>query len=269
MNAISKKLAISAAALASCLAANAAMAAPLALAAGASGTVPNYDGRTPTTTTVISAACGYDAGGPCTTGTTLAALETTAGLGLLFSPGGFLEVAATTALNPYGSNDVTLAFLLAGQDFNSDLISSVTVSSFAGWNTSVEACGPVFGGSNVSGCTVGSAGTATRSSAITDGGNALTFTNLAVIHVIPYAYSPAYIIYTNASTSNLGDPSNFVINFTNHTSMSFAGLGLVTPPPTSAPEIDPATAAAGLMLLFGGLLVLRGRQPAKRLTAAA
>ncbi|HUX72663.1 MAG TPA: nidogen-like domain-containing protein [Steroidobacteraceae bacterium] len=46
-------------------------------------------------------------------------------------------------------------------------------------------------------------------------------------------------------------------------------VGPPPPPPTSAPEIDPATAAAGLMLLFGGLLVLRGRQPAKRLTAAA
>lgn len=36
-----------------------------------------------------------------------------------------------------------------------------------------------------------------------------------------------------------------------------------TPPGTtvSAPEIDPASAASGLSLLVGGVLVLRGRKP--------
>jgi len=43
-------------------------------------------------------------------------------------------------------------------------------------------------------------------------------------------------------------------------------LGLITicppsnPPPVQAPEIDPASAMAGLTMLAGGLAVLRGRR---------
>lgn len=48
-------------------------------------------------------------------------------------------------------------------------------------------------------------------------------------------------------------------------------VGTLTPefttPPTTAPEIDPASAASGLMLLLGSLLVLRGRRPPNRVTA--
>jgi hypothetical protein len=39
--------------------------------------------------------------------------------------------------------------------------------------------------------------------------------------------------------------------------------------PTQAPEIDPTSAASGLTLLLGGLLVLRGRRPMKLDSAAA
>lgn len=40
------------------------------------------------------------------------------------------------------------------------------------------------------------------------------------------------------------------------------GGGSTPPPPTvTAPEIDPASAASGLALLVGGVLVLRGRKP--------
>jgi hypothetical protein len=44
-------------------------------------------------------------------------------------------------------------------------------------------------------------------------------------------------------------------------------VGTLTPvltttiPPIAAPEIDPASAASGLTLLLGSLLVLRGRRP--------
>jgi len=39
------------------------------------------------------------------------------------------------------------------------------------------------------------------------------------------------------------------------------------PPPASTPEIDPAAATSGLMLLLGGLAVLRGRRPVYRAAA--
>jgi len=43
----------------------------------------------------------------------------------------------------------------------------------------------------------------------------------------------------------------------------------VPPPPTSAPEIDPATAAGGLALLLGSLMVLLGRRGIKLESSAA
>ena len=39
---------------------------------------------------------------------------------------------------------------------------------------------------------------------------------------------------------------------------------LVVSPPMTAPEIDPASIASGLTLLFGGLAVLRGRRKPPR-----
>jgi hypothetical protein len=43
--------------------------------------------------------------------------------------------------------------------------------------------------------------------------------------------------------------------------------GVTTSPPPSAPEIDPASAASGLMLLLGGIAVLRGRRRIDRAAA--
>jgi len=42
--------------------------------------------------------------------------------------------------------------------------------------------------------------------------------------------------------------------------VSGASINQVIPPPTAAPEIDPTSAASGLTLLMGGLVVLRGRK---------
>jgi hypothetical protein len=50
---------------------------------------------------------------------------------------------------------------------------------------------------------------------------------------------------------------------------SINSTGVTTgPPPVKSPEIDPATATSGLMLLLGGLAVLRGRRPVHRSAAA-
>jgi hypothetical protein len=43
--------------------------------------------------------------------------------------------------------------------------------------------------------------------------------------------------------------------------------GVITTPPPAAPEIDPASATSALILLLGGLAVLRGRRPVLRTTA--
>jgi hypothetical protein len=49
---------------------------------------------------------------------------------------------------------------------------------------------------------------------------------------------------------------------------SINSTGVTTgPPPASTPEIDPAAATSGLMLLLGGLAVLRGRRPVFRSAA--
>ena len=73
--------------LAAILAASSTLAAPLAVAPGDTGTVPVYDGRTPTTTTVLNAKCGYFNGDACTTGTSLGDLQAT-GESILLSSGG-------------------------------------------------------------------------------------------------------------------------------------------------------------------------------------
>ena len=43
-------------------------------------------------------------------------------------------------------------------------------------------------------------------------------------------------------------------------------ITLLTPPPTRAPEFDPLYAMSGLTLLFGGIVVLRGRRTGQNLT---
>jgi len=48
---------------------------------------------------------------------------------------------------------------------------------------------------------------------------------------------------------------------------SINSTGVTTTPPASTPEIDPASAASGLMLLLGGIAVLFGRRPVYRAAA--
>jgi hypothetical protein len=205
------------------------MAAPLAIAPGASGTVPIWDGRSssPTATILGAEMCVFS--GSCTKSASisLGAAET-----VLDSAGGIIEVAGTTNLNPYGANDVALAFVATGTA--APTVSSVTLSSLGGWNTSVEACAPVFAslGGGFGGCAAGGAGTASRTAGT---GASITFRSLgstaAISSFLPFPATDVYVVYTNAPTSALVDPDNLTITVGTRETFSYTGFGLT--PPTS------------------------------------
>jgi hypothetical protein len=253
-----KMLSSGAAGLAAILAGGLVTAAPLVLEPGGTGPVPIYDGRVPTTTTLLNSKCGYFDGSSCPSpGASLAALQST-GEAILASSGGFIEAAGTTLLNPFGSKDVAFGFIFGGTQ--APMITSATLSGLADYSTSVEACGPIFGAA-LAGCAVGSAGTATRSGGT---GNSVTFAGLGQILIPQGIGRPAtdgYVVFTNAPVSALIDPNNFSVVVDGAT-LEFTGFGL-TPPSsggggTGAPE--PATLGLLGLGLLGMQLVQRVRR---------
>jgi PEP-CTERM motif len=232
------------------MAAASAVAAPLQLSPGSSGAVPPWDGRLTDQTTVLAATdCLLNGPTTCTNpGTSLSDLQN-AGLGLLASNGGFLEAAGTTQLSPYGTSDVAFAVIIAGAASN--LVSSITFSSLAGYQTSVEACGPIFG-SQFETCTSGPPGTGTRSAGT---GDSITFSNLPPVNnfFLGGTYTDGYVIYTNAPVSALVDPNNLSL-VVDGRAVSFPGFGLT--PPSSGGGGTGVPEPAALALFGLGLVGL-------------
>lgn len=155
--------------------------------------------------------------------------------------GGFLEIAGTTNLNPFGADDLTFAFA-AG---NTSAISSVELPGFSTWSTDVQACDPNLAipcpssnsGANASRDT---AGNVTFWATATTGLPTQTVAFLSVTDV--------YAIYTNAPVSDLMDPMA-TLTYTDGSTATYDALSLM-PPRSTVPE------PSILGLLAGGLATL-------------
>jgi hypothetical protein len=178
------------------------------------------------------------------------------GESILTSSGGFIEVAGTTQLNPYGANDVAFAFILGGSIADSLTGATVTLSSLTGYSTSVEGCGPEFG-SQFEGCATGPPGNAARNAS----GNSIAFSSFPPPNDLFGAlYTDGYVIYTNAPVSALVDPNNFVIASVG-ASYPFAGLGLTPPTVVTPPPAAPEPATLGLLGLgLAGVGMMKRRK---------
>jgi hypothetical protein len=175
---------------------------------------------------------------------------------LLTGDGGFLEIAGTTNLNPWGSSDVTLAFAFAGNAANG--VVSVALPGFSTYSTDVQACDPSV--SALLPCPPsGSGATAGRDSAGNITFSATSATGLPVNALLVGDATDVYAVYTDAPMSALVDP-NVTVTYANGGMSSFAGLSLMAPS-TGVPEPSSlGLLAAGLASLSLGLS-LRRRRP--------
>jgi hypothetical protein len=89
------------------------------------------------------------------------------------------------------------------------------------------------------------------------------------VQISPTLFNDFYLHITNFAT----DPAFQQLGYTTPSGYWYttgtAGSTLSVSPVTSAPEIDPASAASGLSLLLGAIMVLRGRRGSKSAGATA
>jgi hypothetical protein len=165
----------------------------------------------------------------------------------LAGSGSFLEVAATTALNPFNPNDLSFGFLIGGTAANG--VVSVTLPGFGNYATDVQSCN---GGIAVDGVAIPCVGTGI--SAQRDANGNITFssapdtafpTSSWSFNSVPLTNTGAFAIYTDAPMSALIDPT-VTVTYSNGLQQQYAGLGLSAPSP-SVPE------PASLGLLAAGL----------------
>lgn len=162
--------------------------------------------------------------------------------------GGFVEIAGTTNLNPFGSDDLTLAIVL-GLD---KPVASVELPGFSTWSTDLQACSPNLA---IPCASTNSGANAARDSA----GNitllATSMTGLPTQDVDGLIITDVYAIYTNAPVSDLVDPLLTVTFSDGSPAETFSALSLMAPASTgTVPEPSAlALLAAGLAALWLGM----------------
>jgi hypothetical protein len=219
-------------------------------------TVPVWgSGASNYTTTPTGTGLAYCINGTCASGS----LTRSDLAPLLTSGGAFLEVAGTTNLNPFGSNDVTFAFAFGGGAAQGVL--SVNMPDFSTYLTDVQACDPSAGA--LLPCpSTDSGATAARDTSgnITFSATASTGLPINTVTVGGFPIGVAtdvYAIYTDAPISALIDPT-VTITYASGATSSFAGLGLTPLTPPAVPEPSAlALLAAGLASLWLGMSLRR------------
>ncbi|HUN73309.1 MAG TPA: PEP-CTERM sorting domain-containing protein [Steroidobacteraceae bacterium] len=191
----------------------------------------------------------YCVNGLCATGT----VSTSDIIPLLSGDGGFLEIAGTTNLNPFGADDVTFAVAFGGDAANGVL--SAVIPGLSTWATDVQACDPSV--SALLPCPpTGSGATAARDSAGDVTFSATATTGLPVNQLLLGQATDVYAIYTNAPMGSLTliDPTA-VITYANGDVADFAALSLM-PPSSTGTVPEPSVLgllAAGLATLALGM----------------
>lgn len=89
------------------------------------------------------------------------------------------------------------------------------------------------------------------------------------VQISPTLYNDFYLHITNFSTNPAFEQLGYTTPSGYWYTTGTAGSSITVSPVTSAPEIDPASAASGLTLLLGALMVFRGRRGAKSTGAVA
>jgi len=89
------------------------------------------------------------------------------------------------------------------------------------------------------------------------------------VQISPTLYNDFYLHITNFSTNPAFEQLGYTTPSGYWYTTGTAGSSITVSPVTSAPEIDPASAASGLTLLLGALMVFRGRRGAKSAGAVA
>jgi hypothetical protein len=171
-------------------------------------------------------------------------------LSLLSGTGGFLELAGTTNLNPWGDDDVVFAVAFGGDA--ADGVQSVEIPGLSSWSTDVQACDPSL--SSLLPCpSSGSGAVAARDS---DGDVTFSATSSTGFPVNPVLIGQAtdvYAVYTDAPISKLGPDPMVVVTYSNGSTVDYSGLSLLAPTTTVPEPSVLGLLAAGLATLGFGL----------------